>query len=142
MAGLLGGGGGRRAYAAGLAPVVKPAFWKALIPRPLRREGGAGGQGARPREWNPATYFIVLFLFIGSMSIQQLTLRKQMERYSRQSAVRIELLRETVEKLRRGEAVDVDKVLGSGDAQKEAEWEQGWSSPSPLSLFGVGAGGC
>jgi hypothetical protein len=43
----------------------------------------------------------------------------------RQSDVRIGLLREVVEKLQRGEKVDVEKVLGTGDKEKELEWEEG-----------------
>ncbi|EHK18848.1 uncharacterized protein TRIVIDRAFT_157707 [Trichoderma virens Gv29-8] len=76
------------------------------------------------KEWNPATYFIVMFLFIGSMSIQMIALRNQTERYMRQSALRIAQLREVVRRIQNGEDVDVEKVLGTGDAQKETEWEE------------------
>jgi hypothetical protein len=47
----------------------------------------------------------------------------------RQSDVRIGLLREVVEKLQRGEKVDVEQVLGTGDPEKELEWEDGQHPP-------------
>lgn len=56
----------------------------------------------------------------------------------RRSDVRIGLLREVVEKLQKGEEVDVEKVLGTGDAEREAEWEQGKLNPAaPLDVFGL-----
>lgn len=57
-----------------------------------------------------------------------IALRKDFATFMRQSDVRIGLLREVVEKLQKGEDVDVEKVLGTGDAEKELEWEQGLSS--------------
>lgn len=44
--------------------------------------------------------------------------------FVRQSDVRIGLLREVVEKLQRGEKVDVEQVLGTGDPAREKEWEE------------------
>lgn len=106
------------------ATVVDAGFWKSLVPKPLRKESRMARAQSRSREWNPATYFIVMFLFVGSMSIQMIVLRKQTDQYLRQSAVRIGLLREVVEKIRNGEEVDVAKVLGTGDSQREADWEE------------------
>ncbi|EHK45743.1 hypothetical protein TRIATDRAFT_219421, partial [Trichoderma atroviride IMI 206040] len=76
------------------------------------------------KEWNPATYFIVMFLFIGSMSIQMIALRNQTDRYMRQSSLRIAQLREVVQRIQNGEDVDVERILGTGDPQKETEWEE------------------
>ncbi|KOS19054.1 hypothetical protein ESCO_001280 [Escovopsis weberi] len=104
--------------------IVDGSFWRSLVPKPLRRDGKAKGKGAAKKDWNPATYFIVMFLFIGSMSIQMLALRHQTERYLRQSSVRIAQLREVVRKIQDGEDVDVEKMLGTGDPQQEAEWEE------------------
>lgn len=78
----------------------------------------------KSKEWNPATFFIIIFLFIGSMSIQMIALRREFNAFTRRADVRIGILREVVEKLQRGEQVDVEKALGTGDAQKELEWEQ------------------
>jgi hypothetical protein len=99
-----------------------------MVPKPFRKSSDPGAaKNVRSKDWNPATFFIVIFLFIGSMSIQQIALKKSFETFTRQSDVRIGLLREVVEKLQKGEEVDVEKVLGTGDAQKEVEWQQGRS---------------
>lgn len=59
------------------------------------------------------------------MSIQMIALRNSTDRYMRQASVRLGLLREVVERLQNGEDVDVDKLLGTGDEQKEEDWEEG-----------------
>jgi Family of unknown function (DUF5321) len=79
----------------------------------------------KAKEWNPATFFIVIFLLIGSMSIQMISLKKNFATFIRRSDVRIGLLREVVEKLQKGEEVDVEKTLGTGNPEKELEWEEG-----------------
>ncbi|KAL1866200.1 hypothetical protein Daus18300_006864 [Diaporthe australafricana] len=109
--------------------VAETSFWKSLIPKPLRRDNTASGQGDAPakvksKEWNPATFFICIFLLIGSMSIQMIALHKNFDAFMRRSDVRIGLLREVVERIQNGETVDVEKVLGAGDPDKEAEWEE------------------
>ncbi|RDA93984.1 hypothetical protein CP533_4971 [Ophiocordyceps camponoti-saundersi (nom. inval.)] len=104
------------------ATVVDVGFWKSLVPRAWRRENQDGEPQTKSKGWNPATYFIIMFLFIGSMSIQMIVLRKQSEQEARQSAVKISLLREIVEKIRNGEKFDVEKALGTGDSEREANW--------------------
>ncbi|KAI5868070.1 hypothetical protein GGS23DRAFT_9967 [Durotheca rogersii] len=108
--------------------VAELSFWKSLVPKPFRRWEQPGSSRSREKpktkEWNPATFFIVIFLFIGSMSIQMIALKREFDAFMRRSEVRIGLLREVVEKLQKGEAVDVEKVLGTGDAAKEMEWGQ------------------
>ncbi|KAH0523705.1 hypothetical protein TsFJ059_008673 [Trichoderma semiorbis] len=104
--------------------IVEGSFWRSLIPKPMRKANRNKLKAKAKKEWNPATYFIVMFLFIGSMSIQMIALRNQTERYMRQSALRIAQLREVVQRIQNGEDVDVEKLLGTGDAQKETEWEE------------------
>lgn len=99
-----------------------------MIPKPFRRRSGQTVNWGVPRkpkskEWNPATFFIVIFLFIGSMSIQMIAMKKEFDNFMRRSEVRVGLLREVVEKLQRGEEVDVEKALGTGDVEKELAWE-------------------
>ncbi|UNI21441.1 hypothetical protein JDV02_007432 [Purpureocillium takamizusanense] len=113
----------RYASTAAPASVADTGFWKSLVPKPLRKENRQSLR-KKSKEWNPATYFIVMFLFIGSMSIQMIALRKQTEQYARQSSNRIAQLREVVQRIQNGEDVDVEKALGTGDPQKEAEWEE------------------
>jgi hypothetical protein len=109
--------------------VLDTSFWRSLIPKPLRRENRQSSKSVKAREWNPATYFIVMFLLIGSMSIQMIALRNSFDRHMRQAEVRIARLREVVERIQKGEDVDVEKALGTGEPQKEAEWEEGmWPS--------------
>lgn len=130
-----------------MSSVTETGFWKGLIPKGLRKTGpyapspemeamtaarrAAGSKAVRKaKEWNPATFFIIIFLLIGSMSVHQISLNQELDRFVRQSDLRIALLRETVEKIQRGEKVDVEKALGTGDPALEAEWEQG-TLPSP-----------
>ncbi|TDZ31834.1 hypothetical protein C8035_v001006 [Colletotrichum spinosum] len=117
--------------ASSLPSVTQLDFWKSLIPKPLRREEKLPDDPAikrvkpkRKKEWNPATFYIVIFLLIGSMSINMLSTKQSFEAFSRQADVRIGVLKEVVEKLQRGETVDVEKALGTGDPQKELEWEE------------------
>ncbi|KAH7143984.1 hypothetical protein EDB81DRAFT_514291 [Dactylonectria macrodidyma] len=105
------------------ATIVEGSFWRSLIPKPFRKENRAPSI-RKARQWNPATFFIAIFLLIGSMSIQMITLRHSFERYMRQSEARIAKLREVVERIQRGETVDVEKALGTGDAKQEADWEE------------------
>lgn len=107
--------------------IAETSFWKQLVPKPLRASArGSGSKKTKSTQgWNPATYFIVMFLFIGSMSIQMIALKRDFSTFMRQSDVRIGLLKEVVEKLQRGEEVDVEKALGTGDPEKELAWEDG-----------------
>lgn len=109
--------------------VTQGSFWKSLVPKPLRRENHQPSDPTKAKqswlskEWNPATFFIIIFLLIGSMSIQMISLRKNFDAFMRRSDVRIGLLREVVERIQNGEDVDVEKALGSGDSEREAGWE-------------------
>ncbi|OAQ68020.1 hypothetical protein VFPPC_15765 [Pochonia chlamydosporia 170] len=114
-----------RRSSTGPATIVDTGFWTSLIPKPLRRESRKGTKAKKSKEWNPATFFIVMFLFIGSMSIQMIALRNQSERYNRQSTVRISQLREAMRRLQNGEDVNVDKLLGNADeSQRDVDWEE------------------
>ncbi|KAF4992852.1 hypothetical protein FDECE_13582 [Fusarium decemcellulare] len=104
------------------ATIVDGSFWRSLVPKPLRKENRQLKK--KSREWNPATFFIAIFLLIGSMSIQMIALRNSFDRYMRQSESRIATLRNVVEKIQKGEPVDVEKALGTGDPKKEADWEE------------------
>ena len=43
----------------------------------------------------------------------------------RRAEAKMGLLREVIEKVQRGEDVDVEKVLGTGDVVREGEWKEG-----------------
>src|SRR5271156_4817205 len=99
-----------RQYAA-VQSITQPSFWASLIPKPLRRSSSpSAAKKFKPKsnEWNPATFFIFIFLLIGSMSIQMIALRNDFAAFSRRADAKIGLLREIVERVQRGEEVDVE----------------------------------
>ncbi|KAK3391775.1 hypothetical protein B0T20DRAFT_64828 [Sordaria brevicollis] len=106
--------------------VAKVSFWKSMVPKFLRFGDDSVHHTKMPKsnEWNPATFFIIIFLMIGSMAIQMISLKKDFAAFSRQADVRINTLREVVEKIQKGEDVDVEKVLGTGVPEKEAAWDE------------------
>lgn len=88
----------------------------------------------RSREWNPATFFIVIFLLIGSNAMQMIALRNEFTAFSQRADAKIALLKEVIERVQKGEEVDVKGLLGTGDPEKEKEWEQGQCSTMGLAL--------
>ncbi|KAL8766122.1 MAG: hypothetical protein Q9209_007020 [Squamulea sp. 1 TL-2023] len=65
-----------------------------------------------------------MFLLIGSNAMQLLALRNEFTTFSRRADAKIGLLKEVIERVQRGEDVDVRGLLGTGDPEKEKEWEQ------------------
>lgn len=106
-----------------------------MIPRFLRNRGTRKertAKDAKSTEWNPATFYIIIFTLIGSQAIRMMTLKNDYAAYCRTTDAKIELLREVIEKVKRGETVDVEKLLGTGDEAKEREWEEGMLPTGPL----------
>jgi hypothetical protein len=94
-----------------------------MVPRFIRtRKSRKAGES---KEWNPATFYIVMFTLIGSQAIRLLTLKNGYAAYRRSADAKIELLKEVIERVQKGENVDVEKLLGTGDEGKELEWEDG-----------------
>lgn len=109
-----------------------------MIPRFIRNRGiRKEKKPNKSNEWNPATFYIVIFTLIGSQAIRMIMLKNDYANYRRSTDAKIELLREVIEKVKRGEKVDVEKLLGTGDEAKEREWEDGalCSFASLLSLL-------
>ena len=121
----------RKSAASNALPRVgQPSVWTSLIPAFLRKRSSEPGANtgttvATSREWNPATFFIVIFLLIGSQAIQMIALRSELTTFSRRADAKIGLLKEVIERVQRGEDVDVEGLLGTGDKAKEKEWEEG-----------------
>ncbi|KAF2814747.1 uncharacterized protein BDZ99DRAFT_370251, partial [Mytilinidion resinicola] len=109
-----------------LPRVAQPNFWVSMLPKFLRPSTSTSTMPKPPKskEWNPATPYIILGLFIGSQAIQTISLRNEVVNFTRRADAKIGLLREVVERVKRGEDVDVERVLGSGDEAKEREWEE------------------
>ena len=106
-----------------LPKIADSSVWTAMVPRFIRnRKSRKPGE---TKEWNPATFYIVMFTLIGSQAIRLLTLKNGYAAYSRSADAKIELLKEVIERVQRGEKVDVEKLLGTGDEAKELEWEDG-----------------
>jgi hypothetical protein len=114
-------------YSTNLQGVAQPSFWASLVPKPLRPSNNPPANAKKPKskEWNPATFFIVIFLLIGSMSIQMIALRNQFATFTRRADAKMDLLKEIIERVKNGEEVDVEGLLGTGDPEKEKEWEEG-----------------
>jgi len=77
------------------------------------------------KDWNPATFFICIFLLIGSMSIQMIALKNEDVAFTRRADAKITLLKEIIGRIKNGEDVDVEGLLGTGDKDREKEWEDG-----------------
>ena len=88
---------------------------------------GSKKDTSKSKEWNPASFYIIIFVLIGSQAIRMLALKNDYSAYTRSTDAKIQLLREVIERVQRGEKVDVEKLLGTGDAAKEREWEEGMS---------------
>lgn len=115
-------------YSTSVPNITSTSFWKSLVPKPLRRDEAtnpAKKKDAKSKEWNPATFFINIFLLIGSMSIQMIALRNDFAAFNRRADAKIGLLKEIIERVQNGENVDVEGLLGAGDKDKEKEWEEG-----------------
>ncbi|KAI4158906.1 MAG: hypothetical protein L6R39_000465 [Caloplaca ligustica] len=119
---------GRRTYAIGpsLPRVAQPSLWQSIIPKFMRSSTQPGSleKVRARRDWNPATFFIVIFLLIGSNAMQMIALKNEFTTFSRRADAKIGLLKEVIERVQKGEEVDVKGLLGTGDPEQEKEWEQ------------------
>ncbi|KAF2418943.1 hypothetical protein EJ08DRAFT_573387, partial [Tothia fuscella] len=111
-----------------LPRIAQPSLWTSLIPKPLRRSPPSPTDAPRTPHWlsvfwaNPMTPVLLLSLLVGSQAIQTLSLKNEMLAYSRRSEGKIGLLREVIRRVQSGEDVDVEGILGTGDAKAEEEW--------------------
>ena len=58
-----------------------------------------------------------------------ITLRNEFSNFNRKSDAKIALLKDVIERIQKGEEVDVAGILGTGDPEQEREWEGGKSAP-------------
>ncbi|KAK1143882.1 hypothetical protein N8T08_005997 [Aspergillus melleus] len=106
--------------------LAQRSVWTSLIPRFLRERSPKDPKSASPKskEWNPASFYIIIFILIGSQAIRMIALKNDYKAYTRTTDAKILLLREVIERVKNGEEVDVEKLLGTGDAAKEREWDE------------------
>jgi Family of unknown function (DUF5321) len=102
----------------------QPSVWTSLVPKAWRNRDKNAPKKPRSKEWNPATFYIVIFLLIGSNAINMIKLKNEFELFSRRADAKIGLLKEVIQRVQNGEDVDVEGLLGTGDKAKEKEWEE------------------
>ncbi|KAJ5317342.1 hypothetical protein PENANT_c034G05807 [Penicillium antarcticum] len=107
-----------------LPKIADTSVWTAMIPRFLRNRSRKDPTKEKSKEWNPATFYIIIFTLIGSQAIRMITLKNSYAAYTRSTDAKIELLREVIARTKNGEKVDVEKLLGTGDEAKEREWDE------------------
>ena len=112
--------------------IASSSFWASIIPKAFRQASDPvsvaerlKAKATKSKEWNPATFFIIVALIIGSNAINMIALRNQRLNFSRRAEAKITLLREVIQRVKSGEDVDVEGLLGTGDPEKEQEWEEG-----------------
>ncbi|KAL7276083.1 hypothetical protein RUND412_000930 [Rhizina undulata] len=89
----------------------------------LKKKKKALAGKEKPKEWNPATFFIVIFLFIGSQAIQLIALKHSHADNMRRADAKIGVLKEVIQRIQNGEEVDVELMLGTGNEKEEKSWE-------------------
>ncbi|KKA28807.1 hypothetical protein TD95_002873 [Thielaviopsis punctulata] len=111
-----------------LPMIAQKSLWMSIVPKFLQQKNRQ--RKDKPKNsfvasltTNPATFFIVMFILIGSMSINLLGMRNEFKKFTRRTDTRIELLKEVIGRLQAGEKFDVDRALGAGDEVQEKEWE-------------------
>lgn len=98
---------------------------KALRSDPSHKSAVFEESQKKSKDWNPATFFIIIFLLIGSQAIQTVSLQNSFDQFSNETETKLALLREVVGLVQKGEEVDVEDMLGTGNPVKEREWEDG-----------------
>ncbi|EAW12857.1 DUF5321 domain-containing protein [Aspergillus clavatus NRRL 1] len=115
----------RYATSGHIPKIAQPSFWHSMIPKFIRdRRTKKDTDPSKPKEWNPASFYIIIFILIGSQAIRMIALKNEYNAYTRSTDAKIRLLREVIEKVQRGEKVDIERLLGTGDEAKEREWEE------------------
>lgn len=104
-----------------LPTILRPSFWKEMVPKPFRERQPSRTDKPK-KEWNPATPYIVLALLVGSQAIQILWLKQERDLETRRTEAKISVLQKVVERVQRGENVDVEALLGTGIEGREREW--------------------
>ncbi|KAK4996580.1 hypothetical protein LTR66_003836 [Elasticomyces elasticus] len=121
----------RSSVTSSLPKVAQPSTWSSIIPKafrtpidPVALAERQKAKANRSKEWNPATFYIVMSLLIGSMAINTIALKKETLNFSRKAEAKLTLLREVVARVQKGEDVDVEGLLGTGNEEQEKEWEE------------------
>lgn len=110
-----------------LPRVAQPSLWSSMVPKFLRRSPNKPGKsrldGYRRFFTHPYSSVLMLGMIIGSMAIHTLNLKTEIASIQSKADAKLALLREVIERVQKGENVDVEKELGTGDPVAEQEWE-------------------
>ncbi|KAL4787854.1 hypothetical protein BJX76DRAFT_268269 [Aspergillus varians] len=109
-----------------LPKIIRPSFWSSVVPKFLRTRSPPSepsSSKSQSQEWNPASFYIIIFILIGSQAIRMIILKNEYTGYLRSTDAKIRLLKEVIGKVKRGEEVDVRKLLGTGEEGVEREWD-------------------
>lgn len=107
-----------------LPRIIQPSLWETIFPRHLREQARSLFRPPQKKASNPAIYFIWIYILIGSQAIRILGTQHEFNTFMRRADLKVAKLREVVGKLQRGEAVDVENELGTGNETQELEWEE------------------
>ncbi|KIW97580.1 uncharacterized protein Z519_01164 [Cladophialophora bantiana CBS 173.52] len=107
-----------------LPRIAQTSIWDSIIPKAFRNRPLSLERTVQTKPTNPATYFIWIYILIGSQAIRIMGVKNEFMSFSRRADIKIEKLREVVTRLQNGEEVDVEKILGTGDEKQEREWEE------------------
>lgn len=106
-----------------LPRLAQGSIWQSIIPKSLRDRWNRTDKSGKKKPINPASYFIWIYLLIGSQSIRIIGVQTDFDEYMRKADLKLNKLRQVVQRLQKGEAVDVETALGTGDEIQEQEWE-------------------
>jgi hypothetical protein len=101
--------------------IAQPSIWRDIIPQSWR---ASAGSAKSKKAGITHSYFIWIFILIGSQAMRIMNVKTESEKGYRLADIKLRQLQEVIEKLERGEDVDVEKVLGTDDETSEQEWEE------------------
>lgn len=110
------------------------SVWTSLIPKAMRERNSrpkqsraqrAAAQKEESKEWSPHTFYIVALLIIGSNAMKLVAERQAADTFSRDTKARIGILKDAIQRVHRGEQVDLRRIFGTGIAEDEEGWEEG-----------------
>ncbi|QSL64534.1 hypothetical protein MERGE_001835 [Pneumocystis wakefieldiae] len=73
---------------------------------------------------NSNIIFIVFFFIIGSQANSILSIKQEFNEFEAQIDAKISHLRDLIDRIQRGENIDISKELGTGIEEKEKEWSK------------------
>ncbi|PUU73371.1 hypothetical protein B9Z19DRAFT_1004678 [Tuber borchii] len=106
-----------------LPRILDPAVWFPFYKTETKKRK-ASSKEKNPKIHNPATFFVIMAMLIGSQGIQMIRIRQTHDDYMWRADTKIAVLREVIERLEKGEDVDVEKMLGVGNEKEEKSWEE------------------